>query len=68
MIYVFLEEVSDEAGALVRIIAEAPQDLIGETSVDTKMGKMQVPAYQYNGEVIWGATAMMTAEFIALLS
>ncbi len=44
------------------------KDLIGETSVDTKMGKMQVPAYHFGGEVIWGATAMMTAEFIALLS
>jgi len=42
-------------------------DLVGETTVETKMGHMKVPAYHWEGEVIWGATAMMTAEFIALL-
>ncbi|MGB1183850.1 MAG: NUDIX hydrolase [Schleiferiaceae bacterium] len=43
-------------------------ELVGETTITIKTGKEQVPAYLYQDEVIWGATAMMTAEFVALLS
>jgi len=37
-----------------------------ETVVQTRAGKMKVPAFDLNGEIIWGATAMILSEFIAL--
>lgn len=43
-------------------------ELEGKTQVSTKMGKMSVPAYHWNNEIIWGATANITAELVALLS
>lgn len=43
-------------------------ELEGKTKVSTKMGKMSVPAYHWNNEIIWGATANITAELVALLS
>ena len=43
-------------------------ELVGKTKVKTKMGTMTVPAYHWNGEIIWGATAMITAELTMLLS
>lgn len=36
--------------------------------IETTYGRMKVPAYVYEGEVIWGATAMITAELLALIS
>ncbi len=33
-----------------------------EEFVETKYGKWKVPAYNYQGHVIWGATGMMLAE------
>ena len=43
-------------------------ELEGKAKVSTKLGKMSVPAYHWNNEVIWGATANITAELLALLS
>ncbi len=41
--------------------------LIQQTSIETTYGTLVVPAYHWDGEIIWGATAMMTAELVALL-
>lgn len=38
----------------------------GEVSVHTTRGELLVPAYQWREEVIWGATAMIMAEILAL--
>lgn len=43
-------------------------ELVGTTYVSTKLGKMKVPAYLWKDEVIWGATAIITARLTALLS
>lgn len=42
--------------------------LVKKTSIETTYGTMVVPAYHWDGEIIWGATAMMTAELVALIS
>jgi len=41
--------------------------LVQQTSIKTTYGTLVVPAYHWDGEIIWGATAMMTAELVALL-
>ena len=41
--------------------------LIEQTSIKTTYGTIVVPSYHWDGEIIWGATAMMTAELVALL-
>ena len=41
--------------------------LIQQTSIETTYGTLVVPAYHWDGEIIWGATAMMTSELVALL-
>ncbi|MEC8459291.1 MAG: CoA pyrophosphatase [Bacteroidota bacterium] len=50
---------------LTKIISGELMDFI---KVSTKMGRMKVPAYLWNDEVIWGATAIITARLAALLS
>jgi len=35
--------------------------------VETQTGRMEVPAYLHEGEIIWGATAMILAEFFEIL-
>jgi len=40
--------------------------LVQQTSIKTTYGTLVVPAYHWDGEIIWGATAMMTAELVAL--
>lgn len=41
--------------------------LLDQALVETAQGTLNVPAYVYEGRVIWGATAMMIAELVALL-
>ena len=43
-------------------------DRIGKATVPTKYGKVKVPAYLWGDEVIWGATAIITARIVGLLS
>ena len=43
-------------------------ELMGSAKVPTKLGKVKVPAYLWKDEVIWGATAIITARLVALLS
>lgn len=42
--------------------------LMGRAKVQTKLGRVKVPAYLWKDEVIWGATAIITARLVALLS
>ena len=39
------------------------KDNLKETELETVSGKLKVPCYHYEGEIIWGATAMILAEF-----
>jgi 8-oxo-dGTP pyrophosphatase MutT (NUDIX family) len=36
-------------------------------TVETQIGWLEVPAYESEGEIIWGATAMILAEFFDIL-
>lgn len=38
------------------------------TELKTITGKIQVPCIKYNGEIIWGATAMILSEFYDVLA
>ncbi|MFW6290430.1 MAG: NUDIX hydrolase [Mariniphaga sp.] len=39
------------------------KDNLEETELETVSGKLRVPCFHFEGEVIWGATAMILAEF-----
>lgn len=42
-------------------------EIISETELETATGLLQVKYYPYNGEFIWGATAMILSELIEIL-
>jgi 8-oxo-dGTP pyrophosphatase MutT (NUDIX family) len=42
-------------------------EIISETELETATGKLRVKYYPYNGEFIWGATAMILSELIEIL-
>lgn len=42
-------------------------ELISETEIETVTGRLNVKYYPYNGEFIWGATAMILSELIEIL-
>lgn len=39
------------------------KDKLEETELETVSGKLKVPCFHFQGEIIWGATAMILAEF-----
>lgn len=39
------------------------KDNLEETELETVSGKLKVPCFHFEGEIIWGATAMILAEF-----
>jgi 8-oxo-dGTP pyrophosphatase MutT (NUDIX family) len=39
------------------------KDELDETELETISGKLKVPCFHFEGEIIWGATAMILAEF-----
>ncbi|TDO04724.1 NUDIX hydrolase [Sunxiuqinia elliptica] len=43
------------------------EDKIKHVEMDTVRGRISVPYYPYQGEVIWGATAMILTEFFDVL-
>jgi len=40
---------------------------VRSVEVETQTGRLEVPAYVHEGEVIWGATAMILTEFFDIL-
>jgi len=40
---------------------------IAETKIETQSGSLSVKYYPFNGEIIWGATAMILTELIEIL-
>jgi len=42
-------------------------EIISETELETVTGPLQIKYYPYNGEFIWGATAMILSELIEIL-
>jgi N-acetyl-anhydromuramyl-L-alanine amidase AmpD len=58
-----------QASEVARIIPVPPCDLAETRAVrelDVRGTVMTVPTYLYKGDVIWGATAMITAELLAV--
>lgn len=43
-------------------------NIFEEVELETVTGKLKVPCIHYNGEVIWGATAMILSEFYDTLN
>ncbi len=39
------------------------KDQLEETELETVSGRLMVPCFHFEGEIIWGATAMILAEF-----
>ncbi len=56
-----------ESLILVPIASFLDEKSISEMETETQTGKLTVPCYSINGEVIWGATAMIISEFIQML-
>ena len=44
------------------------RDTFEEEELETVSGKLKVPCIHYNGEIIWGATAMILSEFYDILN
>lgn len=42
-------------------------ELISETEMETVSGPLQIKYYPFNGEIVWGATAMILSELIEIL-
>lgn len=42
-------------------------EIISETEIETVTGRLNVKYYPFNGEFIWGATAMILSELIEIL-
>jgi 8-oxo-dGTP pyrophosphatase MutT (NUDIX family) len=42
-------------------------EVISETEMETVSGSLQVRYYPFNGEIVWGATAMILSELIEIL-
>lgn len=42
-------------------------EIIFETELETITGKLRINYYPFNGEIIWGATAMILSELIEIL-
>lgn len=60
----------DEAERLILFPVEAvwQDQMIKKFPVQTSTGLLQVPCFVFDDEVIWGATAMILAEFLDLLN
>jgi 8-oxo-dGTP pyrophosphatase MutT (NUDIX family) len=43
------------------------RDALDETELETVSGRLKVPCFPFEGEVIWGATAMILSEFYDVL-
>lgn len=52
----------------VPLVKICNRSLLSEAEVMTNYGKITVPAFHWQGEVIWGATAMILGELSALFS
>lgn len=58
---------------VVEIIEPSIKDLINSENLSTKQvssnyGNFKVPAYSFNGKIVWGATALILSEFEMLLN
>jgi hypothetical protein len=52
---------------LLPLLESLKNPVICEVTLETISGWLKVPAFQYNGEIIWGATAMILSEFFDIL-
>lgn len=61
-----LRRQEDEVADILRIPVCGLADTISSRTVTARSLTLEVPSYRYNGDVIWGATAMIVAEFLAV--
>ncbi len=61
----FLNEAEAEKVILFPLLQY--KDNLEETELETVSGKLKVPCFHFEGEIIWGATAMILAEFFDAL-
>lgn len=59
----------DEAEQIILFPIEdfLQKDQICYTEMDTVRGRLKVPYYPHEGQIIWGATAMILTEFLDIL-
>tara|TARA_R110002050_G_scaffold300795_1_gene472826 strand:- start:11594 stop:12271 length:678 start_codon:yes stop_codon:yes gene_type:complete len=62
-----LNEAEAEKLILLPVQEFLQEERIAHTEMDTIRGRLRVPYYPYEGEIIWGATAMILAEFFEIL-
>jgi hypothetical protein len=60
---------TDEAEKLILFPVQdfLQKEEIKYTEMETSTGLLTVPYYPFDGEIIWGATAMILAEFFEVL-
>ena len=61
---------TDESEKLILFPVEqfAKEQVIDFIELETVTGPLEVPYYPFDGEIVWGATAMIMAEFFDLVS
>jgi 8-oxo-dGTP pyrophosphatase MutT (NUDIX family) len=58
----------DEVEKTISFPIKNMQNAVEQVELKTITGALKVPCFQYEGEIIWGATAMILSEFYDLLN
>jgi 8-oxo-dGTP pyrophosphatase MutT (NUDIX family) len=58
----------DEVEKTISFPLKNMQNAVEQVELKTITGALKVPCFQYEGEIIWGATAMILSEFYDLLN
>jgi 8-oxo-dGTP pyrophosphatase MutT (NUDIX family) len=58
----------DEVEKTILFPLKNMQNAVEQVELKTITGALKVPCFQYEGEIIWGATAMILSEFYDLLN
>jgi 8-oxo-dGTP pyrophosphatase MutT (NUDIX family) len=58
---------TDEVEKTISFPLKNMQNAVEKVELKTNLGTLNVPCFQYEGEIIWGATAMILSEFYDLL-
>jgi len=53
----------DEVEKTISFPLKNMQNALEKVELNTILGTLKVPCFQFEGEIIWGATAMILAEF-----
>jgi len=58
----------DEVEKIISFPLKNMKNIIDEVELETISGTLKVPCFQFEGEIIWGATAMILSEFYDTLN